>query len=243
MKKIFNVQNLMILSIVIFAGSAIYNVFQIANTPIVIEPFLDTIAKSRSHYILALLQCCLGIVATVFPIILKYKARIHIPSPILAFHVTFLILAIFCGEVLDFYYHIPWWDKMLHFASGVALGFLGLSLIGLLNKSRSIISSIKPTFIAVYTFVFSLALSAIWEIYEFLADFILGTNMQRHRIIHTDIDLVGQEALYDTMLDLVFASVGALIAAFIIYKLIQRKSKLVNNLQVKRFSKPLKSSR
>lgn len=51
-------------------------------------------------------------------------------------------------------------------------------------------------------------MGTLWEIYEFLADGLLSTNMQK--FIASDFTvLIGREALSDTMMDLIVDTVSA----------------------------------
>ena len=58
-----------------------------------------------------------------------------------------------------------------------------------------------------FVFIFSIALSACWEVWEFVIDSIFNSNMQSHQ------NLVGREVLFDTMFDMIANVVGALISA------------------------------
>jgi hypothetical protein len=62
----------------------------------------------------------------------------------------------------------------------------------------------------------------VWEIYEFLADFILQTNMQKF-ILADGTVLQGQEALFDTMEDLMVDAISAFAISAIGYFSIKGK--------------------
>jgi len=115
-------------------------------------------------------------------------------------HITFalfLFCGVYLGEVHDFYFRIPHWDTMLHVFSGFALGAIGFSIIGLVNKSDSVPVSLSPAFVAIFAFCFDVALGALWEIFEFAADTIAGLNMQKHTLENGEM-LAGRAALADT---------------------------------------------
>ena len=65
---------------------------------------------------------------------------------------------------------------------------------------------------ALFSFVFSVAIGALWEIYEFTLDSFLELNMQKYRE-NNGTPLIGQEALFDTMKDIVIDTLGALAVA------------------------------
>jgi len=150
-------------------------------------------------------------------------------------HITFAIFlfcAIYLGEVFDFYFRIPNWDTMLHVFSGFALGAIGFSIIGLVNKSDSVPASLSPAFVAIFAFCFAVALGALWEIFEFSADTIAGLNMQKHTL-ETGEMLVGRAALADTMKDLIVDSLGALVMSVVGYVSVKREAGWLERMQIK----------
>jgi hypothetical protein len=64
--------------------------------------------------------------------------------------------------------------------------------------------------IAVFAFIFGLAIGAIWEIYKFSMDTLVGTNMQK-------------SGLVDTMSNLIVDMLGAGTASIIGYVYLKRK--------------------
>ena len=55
-----------------------------------------------------------------------------------------------------------------------------------------------------------MTIGALWEIYEFSFDGLLGMNMQKFRL-ESGVQLVGREALMDTMEDIITDVIGALV--------------------------------
>ena len=93
-------------------------------------------------------------------------------------------------------------DIALHVASGFLLGIFGFLLIYVLNENKNVNMSMKPRFIALFAFVFSVAIGAIWEIFEYTTDYALGANMQKPM-------LGDPTGLTDTMWDLIVDTIGA----------------------------------
>ena len=180
----------------------IFLVFRIINP----DPNLP---KTQSDYVLMLVQCILGIIALGMPTLISRKLKIEIPSGIYILYVMFLYCAVFLGEVRSFYYTVPNWDTYLHTFSGFMIGALSFSVITLLNKEEKIHMTLSPIFVAVFAFCFSLALGAVWEIYEFTVDGIMKLNMQKYAT-EAGVLKVGREALIDTMKDIIVDAVGAL---------------------------------
>lgn len=197
------------------------------SSPKIAEPF----ERVKSEYVLMLLQCLLGIFAMFLPSILKNKLRLVIPSKMIIVYAVFLYCAIFLGEVRKFYYTVPHWDTILHTSSGAMLGALGFSFINLLNKTDRVPVNLSPIFIAVFTFCFAVSLGVIWEIYEFSADCILGTNMQKFMTESGEM-LIGQKALADTMKDLIVDCIGAFVISAIGFVSLKYQKGWVEKMQI-----------
>jgi len=184
------------------------------NAPSVISE--DAYTKVRSDYVLMLLQCILGIIVMFIPSVVERKLYIDIPNKMEVIYFIFLYCAIYLGEVRNFYYLIPYWDLILHAFSGAMLGALGFSLVSYFNDMEVLETHLSPFFVALFAFCFALASGAVWEIYEFLADCILGTNMQKFMLGDGTV-LVGQAALRDTMTDLIVDALSSLSVTVIGY--------------------------
>ena len=165
--------------------------------------------KLKSDYILMILQCTLGIIVMMLPTFISHKWKIVVPNAIVILYYIFLYCAIYLGEVRNFYFVIPYWDTILHAFSGAMLGALGFILVDLLNKDQKVHVNLSPFFISLFAFCFALAVGAMWEVYEFSFDALLGLNMQKHTT-ETGTALVGTAALADTMKDIIVDALAAL---------------------------------
>ncbi len=132
------------------------------------------------------------------PIIFIKKRKIHIPVSFTFFLTLFIYASLFLGEIRDFYFKFWWWDSLLHFTSGMALGFVGFLIIYSLYQNGPLESN--AGIIALFSFCFALSLGALWEIFEFAMDSFFGLNMQK-------------DGLVDTMWDLIMDAWGALIVS------------------------------
>ena len=195
--------------------SVIYSFVRVVITPEVPKDG-NIYAHGRSDYILMFIQCLLGLVVLSLPSIMGRKWNVAIPNFIYIMYYLFLYCAIFLGEVLDFYYVIPHWDTILHFFSGAMLGALGFILVSWLNDSEAIRVSLSPAFVALFAFCFALSCGAVWEIYEYVFDGLLGLNMQKF-ITAEGVVLAGHDALRDTMKDIIVDAAAALLMAGIGY--------------------------
>ena len=230
MKKIFNTENLIRFIFFTFIASTIYVVVRIVLAPTV-APSAEITIRVKSDYVLMLVQCLLGVLALLIPRILKDRIKLNIPNAMIIAYAVFLYCAIYLGEVRNFYYRIPHWDTILHTFSGVALGALGFFLVNLLNKPKSIPLSMSPVFIALFAFFFALALGAMWEMYEFTIDYFLHTNSQKYALESGQM-LVGQDALMDTMKDLVVDALGALVMSLIGFFSLKKDKRWIDQFQI-----------
>lgn len=188
--------------------------------------------RGREDYVLMLLQCLLGVLAILVPVRLMRRWDIEIPKVMFLLYVGFLYCAIFLGEVRSFYYTVPHWDTILHIFSGGMLGALGFSMIAVFNNTERIPLNLSPLFVAAFAFCFALALGGVWEIYEFAADVFLGTNMQKFAL-DDGTALVGQEALRDTMKDIIVDALGAVGASAVGYISIKYKKGWVEKMMIR----------
>lgn len=193
--------------LVTLIGSIVFASVRLASAPAVSD---DASVRVQSDYVLMLLQCALGIVVMFLPFIVQRRFAVRLPSAIEIAFFVFLYCAIYLGEVRAFYFRIPYWDNVLHFFSGAMLGALGFVLVQLLNDSRRLHVELSAAFVSFFAFCFALASGVVWEIYEFAADSVLGTNMQKYVTDAGEV-LAGRAALHDTMIDLILDTSAALV--------------------------------
>ncbi len=160
----------------------------------------------------------LGIIAVAMvPLVLKKRFQVNIPPEFEVLAVGFVFASLFLGEVRG-YYAYWWWDVALHTASGFLLGIVGFLLVYILNETEEIGVHMKPGFVAFFAFLFALGMGALWEIFEFAMDQLLGTNMQKPM-------LGDPSGLTDTMWDLIVDALGALVISLLGYGYLKRKKK------------------
>jgi uncharacterized membrane protein YjdF len=134
--------------------------------------------------------------------VLGDNMSISVPSEFQILALVFVFAALFLGEVRSFYDRFWWWDIALHTSSGLLLGILGFLLVHLLNESERVDLAMQPRFVALFAFVFAVAVGALWELFEFAMDRSFGTRMQK--------PMLGDDSgLTDTMWDLIVDTCGA----------------------------------
>ena len=188
--------------------------------------------RVKGDYVLMLAQCILGVFALSLPSILWRRVRLEIPSNMLILYAIFLYCAIYLGEVRAFYYNVRNWDTILHTFSGAMLGALGFSFITSLNKTDRVPVNLSPVFVATFAFCFAVTLGVVWEIYEFTADGILHTNMQKFGL-EDGTPFLGRLALRDTMKDLIVDTIGAAVMSVIGYISLKHQKGWVEKLLLK----------
>ena len=170
---------------------------------------------SRNIYIM--IQSFFLMLVTFIPLLVSKTWRVEISSILEVLFILFVVSHVLLGEIGRFYARFTWWDSMLHFISGGLIALFGFSLINLLNQHEKINVVMSPFFSAFFVVCFALAVGALWEIAEFSFDTFFGSNSQRYANIYTGNDFIGQQALFDTMKDLILDLIGALIIGVVGY--------------------------
>ena len=211
--------------------SAVFVIIMLISAPLETDASMGEDVRTKSDYMLMLIQCILGIFALFLPGLLEHKINIIIPSRMMIAYALFLYAAIYLGEFRDFYYVIPHWDNILHGFSGGMLGSLGFSLIVLLNKTDRV--HLSPIFVALFALCFAVSIGVIWEIYEFTVDGILGLNMQKYAL-RDGTPLIGRDAVADIMHDLIIDTIGAGIISVLGYISLKYKKGWFENFILRR---------
>ncbi len=176
------------------------------------ENIADVSYRSKADYALMLLQCLLGVIVIHLPSFLQKRFRFELPTALYVMYILFLYCAIFLGEVRSFFYTVPHWDVVLHAFSSVMAGSFGFLVVALLNRDEHTPMELSPFFVALFAFCFAVSIGAVWEIYEFVFDGLLGLNMQKFMLSDGTV-LVGHAAIADTMKDIIVDCLGALAAS------------------------------
>lgn len=137
------------------------------------------------------------------PVVLRERLPVSVPAEFQLLALLFMFAALFLGEIRSYYERIWWWDIALHTSSGLLLGIVGFLLVYVLNESSRIDLHMRPRFVALFAFLFAVAVGAVWEIFEFSMDRIFGLRMQKPM-------LGDPSGLTDTMWDLIVDTFGAL---------------------------------
>ena len=165
------------------------------------------------------------------PGLIERFASCRISTPLYLFAIAYALGSLL-GDGYKLYHLTSWWDKLMHTSAGVLFAIIGAVLPTFLNKGRQCSIAVR----AVFAVCFSLAISAVWEFFEFGMDRLFGMDMQRDTLITTlnsyflgdgfatigsiknieSVAINGQPilgysdiGLIDTMLDMLLETLGA----------------------------------
>lgn len=127
--------------------------------------------------------CVLSLALFCVPVLIERSLDIDIPPLMEAVIYCFIFAAEILGEINSFYTIIHGWDTMLHTINGFLVAAVGFSLVDLFNRSERFSFKLSPLFLAIVAFCFSMTVGVLWEFFEFGADTVLGTDMQKDYIV------------------------------------------------------------
>lgn len=135
---------------------------------------------------------------SIVPMIVERRLNVTFPWEINLLIVVSLFLH-YGGEYQGWYdIFYPYYDKIAHLITSVTVALLGFLVVLLMERYAKTNFSAGMVFFMII--VLTMAMGAFWEIYEFTFDTAFGTDLQHGNT--------------DTMIDLIFDLVGALIVAF-----------------------------
>lgn len=198
----------------VISVAALYSLIQIFTAPAGARE-VESQPRQSQDYIITLIQCLGGVIFTLIPSLLVYFLDHRLSDEIQIFYLIFVFMSIFLGSFLNFYKAFSFWDDLLHFISGIVLTLLGYEPAKWLLKDDY--NRISPFFIAFFAFGFAMILGLFWEMFEFLGDALVGTNMQRYLSYEGEM-LQGREVLFDTMSDIILQFVSGLVTSVFAYR-------------------------
>ena len=123
--------------------------------------FFDETYRASGAYKIMIFQTVCGIIEINLPSFLEKRFNLNIPRLFAIMFLVFVWGAIFLGEIADFYYRFAFWDDVLHLWSSMMLGFLGFSLIEILNNDKKHNKvSLSPIFVCIFAVFFTVFVDA-----------------------------------------------------------------------------------
>lgn len=198
--------------------------------------FITDDPNKQRRLVFSIVQLALMMIVIILPKRLREYLNFKVPLTLETALNIFAFCGFVLGDVFNFYKKIPIWDSLLHAFSGVLLAYAGFVLIDYFVKRESINVHMSRAFICINVVMFSLAVGAIWEIGEYLADDFFGTNNQQYMETtrgtlygKKDVPLKGHDALKDTMKDLMLDLAGATVIATVEYGIDGYEKKKLEN--------------
>lgn len=165
------------------------------------------IADDSGHVAIAIFL----VLSSMLPLMIERLWHVRLPTFIQVSYVAFLFLSMFSGEVLDMYSQFHPWDDIMHFISGLFVGMVAvLWLTSVIDRRKLEVSS---WLVALCVFCLGATMAVVWEVIEFGSDQLFGTFTQRND-------------LFDTMTDLMFGTVSALIVAILLDRALRQRRSL-----------------
>ena len=202
-----------------------------------------------------LFVCTLSLILFLVPAFFEKNFGIELPSALEIIILIFIFCAEILGELGSYYTRVPMWDTVLHTVNGFLCAAVGFSLVDLINRNERFKFQLSPLFLAIVAFCFSMTIGVLWEMFEFSADMLLKTDMQKDFVVHTissvtldpnnannaviisginDVSVNGKSlglggyldiGLIDTMKDLIVNFVGAAVFSIIGFFYIKSRGK------------------
>ena len=139
-----------------------------------------------------------GLALPFLPPVVEKVYKSHISFRIQLIYYIFLFFSLTLGFCMDWYKTAPFFDKAVHFGSGVLSALIGYYALVYFKVTKN------PRGFKILFIVSLCMLVAVgWECFEFASDKFLGQNMQQ--LVSVGVD--------DTMYDLIAAGLGSVIGA------------------------------
>jgi hypothetical protein len=141
----------------------------------------------------------LAMTCTVYCYRVFSKGSLRLPASVYAGVVLFLVMFFFLGEIMMGFSRVPYWDKAIHLVSGIVLPFIGYRVYLKVREGEA-----SKLLTVSFALMFGIFFATAWELFEFTTDSLVGTASQ-------------SKSLQDTMLDLVFGSIGSSLTTLGLY--------------------------
>ena len=199
--------------------------------------------------------CVLCLLLFLAPTFVEKRLKIDLPSTMEIIILLFIFSAEILGEIHNYYAKVPYWDTVLHAMNGFLFAAFGFSLLDIMNRNSRFKFQLSPLYLALVAFCFSMTIGVLWEFFEFGADIIFDTDMQKDFIMNTissvklnptgknvpiiienikELSVNGKNlelggyldiGLFDTMKDLLVNFIGAVIFSVIGFFYIKNRGK------------------
>lgn len=162
----------------------------------------------------------ISIIVTISALYIIQKTfKIKINEVVNLIYIIFIFMAHFLGVICELYNYIYWFDKFVHFLSGIVTSFVSIYLLIKFKKDKNMVFDI------LYIIILTLAVAAFWEVFEYLSS--VYFNLDPQKVLSTGVS--------DTMDDIIVAFLGSILVSLCYYF----ENKYNYNLLVKKFIKTI----
>lgn len=147
------------------------------------------------------------------PYLLNFFLKKKLPDSIMCLFLTFMFCGHFLGSIVNLYGKIYWYDKLVHFSSGMITALLAFFLLLAFQQYG------KNKWADVFFLIATAALVAVvWECFEYTADTLFQKDAQR--VLATGVQ--------DTMQDMIVALLGSILVSLCyLYEIVMKKVGIV----------------
>lgn len=144
----------------------------------------------------------ISIIVTISALYIIQKLfKIKINEVINLIYIIFIFMAHFLGVICELYNYIYWFDKFVHFLSGIVTAFVAIYLLVKFKKDKNMFFDI------LVIVSLTLSVAAFWEIFEYLSSFYF--HMDPQKVLLTGVN--------DTMGDIIVAFLGSVLVSISYY--------------------------
>ncbi len=165
----------------------------------------STYSLTKNLILLSIIPIVLG------PIFIQKVFTYTMSEVLKFFYFAFIMVALICGSVLEWYFKIAWFDLFAHFLSGIVTSLVALIIL----KNTCHLSHNNVLFTIFFILCVTLAVAGFWEFFEFFSDKIFGADAQ----------FVATTGVDDTMTDMLIAFLGSILFSIYYFLRMRMNSK------------------
>lgn len=159
----------------------------------------------------------MGFVALITPLLLPfifYLFKLKATKTIYIINIIFMYFASLIGSCFNGY-DLPFFDKILHFSSGIFASLLAVILFYIIKKEKKIVEHQEYKIFILFVFNTNLAIAMLWELFEYMMLILFNNDCINHY----------KTGVHDSMTDMLCALVAGIIIIFMIKRSYQQKKK------------------
>jgi len=156
-----------------------FAIYVILRVLVIVTLILQLLNKNYENAFL----CILTLMLFLIPSIMEMRLNITLPDTLEIIILLFIFSAEILGEIQNFYNIFSHWDIILHTLNGFLCAAIGFSVIDILNRSKRFHLNLKPIFVAIFGFCFSMTIGVLWEFCEYSWDKLTLADTQKDTIV------------------------------------------------------------